>query len=388
MRLKTAAYLIISFSFLTPLLGANLKADNSNELVSKDNIVYPEIDYLRRFPKDDYILGPGDQLSITVSKAYPELTRIITVNAEGIINLPTLGSLYVSGLNVSECKRLLDDEYKEYVKYRDIDINLISYRPIKILVDGEVNEPGLLTFKGSVKVSETPADPFIPDTIPESPAFGELEPDFGSTSFLYPKVFDAIQKSGGITEYSDLKNIKLIRKNTISNGGGKIETTLNLEKLIFNRDASHNIRIYDEDIIVVGKLKKPNQKNISTAVKYKMNSKYVNVMIAGRVNSPGVVTLTRFSTLNDAIDMAGGTKFIRGGISYISFNKDGSIDKRKVSYRKKQKGGTFSNPFLKQGDLIIVGNNLFSTSAEAISEITAPFQGLYSTYRLYELISE
>ena len=45
-----------------------------------------------------------------------------------------------------------------------------------------------------------------------------------------------------------------------------------------------------------------------------MNPKYVKVIVGGRVNSPGVLTLTRFSTLNDAIDMAGGTKLIRGGI--------------------------------------------------------------------------
>ena len=119
-----------------------------------------------------------------------------------------------------------------------------------------------------------------------------------------------------------------------------------------------------------------------------MNSKYVNVIIAGRVNSPGVLTLGRASTLNDAIDMAGGTKTIRGAISYISFKNDGSVDKRKVNYKKNLERGSFSNPFLKQGDLIVVGSNFLSNSAEAINEITAPFQGLYSAYRLIELLSE
>ena len=83
-----------------------------------------------------------------------------------------------------------------------------------------------------------------------------------------------------------------------------------------------------------------------------MNPKYVKVIIGGRVNSPGVLTLTRFSTLNDAIDMAGGTKLIRGGIRYISFKNDGSLDKRKISYNKRNKRGSYSNPYLKQGDFI------------------------------------
>ena len=387
MRYKTVVSLII-FSFFTSFFGANINAENSNVLVSKDTIATPDVSYLRKYPELDYILGSGDQLLIIVSKEYPELTRNLTINGEGIINIPTLGRLYVNGLNVSELKVLLDNEYKKYVKYPDVQVNIINYRPIKVLVDGEVNEPGLFVFKGSLiapVAAVSPIQPTLPSSIP-SP--GDFSPNVDFSNFLFPSVFDAIQKSGGITEYSDLKNIQLIRKNTITNGGGKITTTLNLEKLILNRDDSHNIRIYDGDTIVVGKLKNSNQNNISSAVKFRMNPKYVKVIVGGRVNSPGVLTLTRFSTLNDAIDMAGGTKLIRGGIRYISFKNDGTLDKRKISYSKKNKSGSYSNPYLKQGDLIAVGNNVFSISAEAISEITAPFQGLYSTYSLYELITE
>ena len=387
MRYKPSVFLII-LTFLTSLFGANLNAENSNDLVLKDTIASPDLNYLRKFPEFDYILGPGDQLLIIVSKEYPELTRNVTVNGEGIINIPTLGRLYVSGLNVSELRVLLDNEYKKYVKYRDIQINIVNYRPIKVLVDGEVNEPGLFAFKGSLIAPVSPVSTPVPTLPSDIPSPEDIFSKVDFSNFLFPSVFDAIQKSGGITEYSDLRNIKLIRKNSISNGGGKITTTLNLEKLILNKDDSHNIRIYDEDTIVVGKLKKPNQNNISSAVKFRMNPKYVKVIIGGRVNSPGVLTLTRFSTLNDAVDMAGGTKLIRGGIRYISFKNDGTLDKRKISYSKRNKRGSYSNPYLKQGDLIAVGNNIFSISADAISEVTAPFQGLYSTYRLYELINE
>ena len=57
------------------------------------------------------------------------------------------------------------------------------------------------------------------------------------------------------------------------------------------------------------------------------------MLVSGRVNNPGKqIELT--STLNDAIDVAGGTKVVRGPIRFISFNGDGSIDKRKISYRR------------------------------------------------------
>ena len=45
--------------------------------------------------------------------------------------------------------------------------------------------------------------------------------DFNN-SFKEIKLFDVISKSGGITPYSDLENIKVVRKNSISNGSGKI----------------------------------------------------------------------------------------------------------------------------------------------------------------------
>jgi len=215
-----------------------------------------------------------------------------------------------------------------------------------------------------------------------------LIPRQNFSNFYFPKVLDAIQKSGGVTEFSDLKSIKLIRKNPISKGGGRIETTLNLQKLFLNRDNSHNIRIYDQDSIVVQKLKKPNRNNIASAIKYRMNPKYVKVAVTGRVNVPGVKTLSRKSTLNDAIDIAGGTKFFKGKISYISFNRDGSIDKRKVTLRKNNKKGSYSNPFLKQGDLILVGSGFLNQTSEAISEITSPFQGIYSAYKLIEILGD
>ncbi len=389
---RTGLFLFITLLIFNPLLSFTLSSENKNEIVSQETSI--DINYFNKIPKNDYIIGPGDNLLIVVSKDYPELTRSTVVNGEGTINLYSLGRIYVEGLTISELKSLIDKAYKDYVRYPDIEINIIDYRPVSILVNGEVNKPGLLTLKGSLSLApKNPIQekPFLGSSkIP--PAFQYLDQIYADTDtnidYYFPKVFDAIQKSGGVTEYSNLSEIKLIRENSLSNGGGKIETTLDLKKFILNGDDSNNIRIYDKDIIVIDKLKDPDQSIVSNAVRYRMNPQYVQVIVSGRVNIPGVFKLSRESTLNDAIDMAGGTRVIRGPIKYLSFNNDGTIDKRKINYRKNLKRGSYSNPYLKQGDLIVVGSSFLSNSAEAIKEITAPFQGLYSTYRLYELISE
>ena len=87
------------------------------------------------------------------------MTRNTVVNGEGTINLYSLGRIYVEGLTISELKSLIDKAYKDYVRYPDIEINIINYRPVKVLIDGEVNKPGLLTLKGSLSVA--PKNPLL-----------------------------------------------------------------------------------------------------------------------------------------------------------------------------------------------------------------------------------
>ena len=57
-----------------------------------------------------------------------------------------------------------------------------------------------------------------------------------------------------------MKNIQIIRKNPISNGGGKVTTTLNFKAVLENGDENQNIRIYDEDLIIIGRTEEPNTK--------------------------------------------------------------------------------------------------------------------------------
>ena len=71
----------------------------------------------------------------------------------------------------------------------------------------------------------------------------------------------------------------------------------------------------------------------------------------------------------------------------LSFSRnDGFNKKRKVTYNNNNKNVSYSNPFLNEGQLILGGSIFFNLSTQAISKITAPFQGLNSAYRLIELI--
>ena len=111
------------------------------------------------------------------------------------------------------------------------------------------------------------------------------------------------------------------------------------------------------------------------------------MFVSGRVNSPGPQTISRASVLSDAVEMAGGAKIMKGPVTFIRFESDGRIDKRKMKFTK-NKRGLFSNPNLRNGDLIIVGNSFLTSSNEVIRELTNPFIGIFSTYGLIKALSD
>ena len=119
-----------------------------------------------------------------------------------------------------------------------------------------------------------------------------------------------------------------------------------------------------------------------------LNAKELSVFVSGRVLRPGKISVSRTSSLNDAIDIAGGAKVLKEPVRFLRFNNDGNIDKRKFKLRKRAARGGFNNPYLKEGDLIIVGNNIFTATNEVVQEFTAPFIGLFSTYGFIKAISD
>ena len=155
-----------------------------------------------------------------------------------------------------------------------------------------------------------------------------------------------------------------------------------------NGDESQNLRIYDEDHIIIGRTEKPNTQNFQKAVLSNLNPRFINVFVAGRVVIPGRTLVSKASTLSDAIDMAGGTRALKGPVRFVRFNNDGTVDKRKFKFRRSASRGSYKNPVLRNGDLIVVGTSLLNLTNEVITEITAPFSSLFSTYALIEALSD
>ena len=162
---------------------------------------------------------------------------------------------------------------------------------------------------------------------------------------------------------------------------------MNFQDFLEKGDGSQNIRIYDSDIIKVSRNNSPNSLVFRKAISSNLNPRYISVFVTGRVERPGYIKISRASVLTDAIDVAGGVKTLKGPVKFLRFNNDGSIDKRKFRYLSRATRGSFKNPVLRNGDLIVVDDSLLNLSSELLSEITAPFLNIFTTYSLIEAIS-
>ena len=75
--------------------------------------------------------------------------------------MANIGSVYVEGLTVNEMNFLLNKSYKEYVNFPNVETRISNYRPLKVVVKGEVNDPGIQTLKGSMQLIGDPSSIMI-----------------------------------------------------------------------------------------------------------------------------------------------------------------------------------------------------------------------------------
>ena len=200
----------------------------------------------------------------------------------------------------------------------------------------------------------------------------------------FPTIFDAIQSSGGITTYSDLSNVEVIRKVSITNGGGFKQTKLNLLDALFKNDMNQNIRILDGDKIIIKKSENKFEEQMSAAYQSNLNPKFNSVFVSGNVRQPGEKIVTKKSTLNDAIALSGGRLPMSGNIFLIRYENNGDTQKRSYSFSNKAERGSKENPYLKRGDIIIVNESKLKIGSQVIKNATDPFIGVYSLFKLFD----
>jgi len=372
---------------------------------------------------DSYILGPGDAVQVELLDV-PEYSGVFTIGPDGTLYLPRLRALYVEGLTVEELRYFLNQQFKTYVRNPDVYVRPVTFRPIRVYVGGEVRRPGYYYLTGQQAINDTS----VSGPTTSAPTFGgssNLSSQIGnaisgsgggdlaslansvlqnlsrSTSpgaagaatlsggslggnpLQLPTVFDAIRAGLGVTPFSNLSEVTVTRRQPLSAGGGKVRADLDFLRLITQGDESQNIRLFDGDIVVVGKSAVEMREQVLQAAQTNLSPDRIEVFVSGRVKAPGTVVLPQGSSLNQALMAAGGLQLLRGPVEFIRFTKEGKTDRRVFGYSASAATGTYKNPVLMAGDIVRVDESLLSTTVGVMNEITGPVLSVYSLYRIF-----
>lgn len=93
-----------------------------------------------RFTRE-YVLQPGDQIEVAVFKV-PELTRNVTVRADGFVSLPILKDVKATGFSVTEFGKHLEQRYADRLNDPNVTVTVLNPRQASVYVLGEVPRPG------------------------------------------------------------------------------------------------------------------------------------------------------------------------------------------------------------------------------------------------------
>jgi len=210
----------------------------------------------------NYTLGGGDRIRVNVFEV-PEYTGEYQVPPGGAINLPLIGSVPVQGLTTEQAADDIAERYKRYLKRPLISVNLLSPRPINIIVAGEVTRPGAYSLS--------------------------LEGGAGNDPGVqYPTVLAAITRAQGTLSNADITQVQLRRKP--GRTGKEQIAVINLKELIRTGRISQEITLRDGDTIVVptaARLDLAEARNLSAANFAADPTRPRTVAVVGEVNRPG-----------------------------------------------------------------------------------------------------
>jgi polysaccharide biosynthesis/export protein len=104
--------------------------------------------------RDQYRLGPEDQISITVRFADELNNKTFTVDSAGFINIPFAGRVKVVGSTVVQLEQDLAVKLNPYFKNPDVVVNIVQYGSKPVSVVGEVQNPAVHQLRGRLSLME------------------------------------------------------------------------------------------------------------------------------------------------------------------------------------------------------------------------------------------
>ena len=109
----------------------------------------PQVDAPTTYAPSTYALGPDDQIIITALDLDEVTTKTpIRIDSRGMINLPLVGRLKVSGLTPEQLEDEIEKRLAKLVHAPDVNVSLVEMRSQPISILGSVQSPGVHQIQG------------------------------------------------------------------------------------------------------------------------------------------------------------------------------------------------------------------------------------------------
>jgi polysaccharide biosynthesis/export protein len=242
----------------------------------------------------DYVLGPGDDLTINVWGAV-DSTLVRTVDRNGRIVLPKVGDLRIWGLTFSQADRVIRDELSRFFRGFQTSVTMGRLRTVSVHVVGEVCQPGVYTLSSLATVT------------------------------------NALYSAGGPTKLGSLREVRLLR--------GNVQVArIDLYDFLQRGDRTRDYRLESGDTIFV-----PTVGDV--------------VAVAGEVKRPAIYEFLTGTRLADVVTMSGGvtpTSYLRRVqiVRALPNAERVTLDVDLTSHYLK--GDEASNPPINAGDLVLI----------------------------------
>ena len=97
----------------------------------------------------DYVLGPGDQLSLVVENLSDDFAnKIFRIDLGGDINLPLAGRLHAAGLTIPQFEVEIQQQLARYVKDPQVVVSIAEFNSQPVSILGAVNNAGVKQIVG------------------------------------------------------------------------------------------------------------------------------------------------------------------------------------------------------------------------------------------------
>jgi polysaccharide export outer membrane protein len=198
------------------------------------------------FAAEDYLLGEGDTVDITVYEQRDLATVARISQDDGTITFPLLGEVTIAGLSPEDAGRKIERLLKEggLIKAPQVSLTVKEFFSQKIPVLGQVKSPGEYSLKGE------------------------------------SRVVDLLTQAGGVKP--DASDVIIVVKNE---AGKSVKYEIDLLQF-YAGDMTQNIKVARGDFILVPK----------------MDTFYIH----GEVKRPGMYRLERGMTAMQALSVGGG----------------------------------------------------------------------------------